>query len=308
MRCRAGGPAAPGPSGRFEFREAEYRAVAVRLMEASQDPRHRSVLLLHDARDSWDDFFREGGAPRPAPPAGKGFEYMLVEIGGDAAVNIAQLLQVGPQGYQHGRPLALDLLWKVLGRGRELSSKDWELARTAIVDLRDNIFIGRMFFGTAASGDLWDCDCRPSDGIWMALRSQKPVYVHEKVWAAAKSSVQDEPRAGAGAGARKKMRAAPDPAGPGAAEAPRADLQNRLPGTKIVTEDPEPIKLLKRELDVAVSEEDYEAAARIRDSKLFVLHQKVAALREAGDTEAADEAEVQLHGLLRELNDSNRSD
>ena len=38
-----------------------------------------------------------------------------------------------------------------------------------------------MFFGTAASGDLWDCDCRPSDGIWMALRSQKPVYVHEKV-------------------------------------------------------------------------------------------------------------------------------
>ena len=75
-----------------------------------------------------------------------------------------------------------------------------------------------------------------------------------------------------------------------------------------MTEDPEPIKLLKRELDVAVSEEDYEAAARIRDSKLFVLHQKVAALREAGDTEAADEAEVQLHGLLRELNDSNRSD
>jgi bifunctional DNase/RNase len=37
--------------------------------------------------------------------------------------------------------------------------------RVAIVALQDMVYIGRMFFGDADTGDVvWDCDVRPSDG------------------------------------------------------------------------------------------------------------------------------------------------
>ena len=41
----------------------------------------------------------------------------------------------------------------------------------AIVDLQQQTYIGRLFFGDADSGAVvWDCDCRPSDGCWLALK------------------------------------------------------------------------------------------------------------------------------------------
>ncbi len=39
------------------------------------------------------------------------------------------------------------------------------------MELRDSTYIGRLFFGDADTGNVvWDCDCRPSDGCWLALK------------------------------------------------------------------------------------------------------------------------------------------
>lgn len=52
-----------------------------------------------------------------------------------------------------------------------MSKRDWKVLRVAIVELRDQTYIGRLFFGDADSGAVvWDCDCRPSDGCWLALK------------------------------------------------------------------------------------------------------------------------------------------
>ena len=48
---------------------------------------------------------------------------------------------------------------------------DFKLLRVAVVDLQSFAYIGRLFFGDPATGQhSWDCDCRPSDGFWLALR------------------------------------------------------------------------------------------------------------------------------------------
>ncbi len=40
-----------------------------------------------------------------------------------------------------------------------------------MVELRGNTFVGRIFFGDPATGQVaWDCDCRPSDACWLALK------------------------------------------------------------------------------------------------------------------------------------------
>ena len=43
--------------------------------------------------------------------------------------------------------------------------------QVAVVELRGNTFVGRIFFGDPATGQVaWDCDCRPSDACWLALK------------------------------------------------------------------------------------------------------------------------------------------
>ena len=64
---------------------------------------------------------------------------------------------------------------QVLQRGQEISRSDWKLLRMAIVELREFVFIGRLFFGKEDTGEVvWDCDCRPSDGAWLALKVNCP--------------------------------------------------------------------------------------------------------------------------------------
>ena len=69
---------------------------------------------------------------------------------------------------------------QVLQRGQDVSKRDWKVLRVAIVELRDQTYIGRLFFGDADSGAVvWDCDCRPSDGCWLALKVvYLPIFPH----------------------------------------------------------------------------------------------------------------------------------
>ena len=307
VRVWLGEGAGAGPDG-FPWASSDYRQVEVRLVEAARDPRQRTVLLLHDVGTPWEALAAaNAGAPGGAG-GDAGPEYMLVEIGGDTAVSIVQEV-AGVGGPPRGRPLALDLLWSVLGRGRELSSRDWSHLRTAIVDLQDSVFIGRMFFGDPEGEEaLWDCDCRPSDGIWMALKSQRPIYVHRHVWESARACMQKgdldprpepsgEPGPTLGEAWRASSRAAESGAA-GLAGEPES-LGGRIPATHISSEDPEAIRLLKRELDVALHEEDYAAAARLRDHPYLRLYAEVRSLRAAGQEAEAQDAEARLHALIR---------
>ena len=64
---------------------------------------------------------------------------------------------------------------QVLERGQEISKREWKLIRVAIVEMRDNTYIGRIFFGDRDSGEsVYDIDCRPSDGLWLSLKVTVP--------------------------------------------------------------------------------------------------------------------------------------
>ena len=72
---------------------------------------------------------------------------------------------------QQGGGLTDQAMLQILQRGQEVSKQNWELLRVAVVDLQEYVFLGRLFFGDAATGEqVWDCDCRPSDACWLALR------------------------------------------------------------------------------------------------------------------------------------------
>ena len=50
--------------------------------------------------------------------------------------------------------------------------------QVAVVNMTGNSYIGRLFFGDAETGNIvWDCDCRPSDACWLALKVQ-PLVSH----------------------------------------------------------------------------------------------------------------------------------
>lgn len=74
---------------------------------------------------------------------------------------------------------------QVLTRMRE-TQPGWRVLRVAIVEIRQSTYIGRIFFGEGEGDDAvthWDCDVRPSDATWVALRAGAPLYVNKSVWA-----------------------------------------------------------------------------------------------------------------------------
>ena len=96
-------------------------------------------------------------------------------------------------------PLALDLLWKVLSRGRRLSRREWSLVRVAVVDVdgRSGAFVARLFFGgkgLASSSKTspprspsdpvvtWETRARPSEAAWLAHRFDAPLFVRRDIF------------------------------------------------------------------------------------------------------------------------------
>ncbi len=59
---------------------------------------------------------------------------------------------------------------QILMRGQDISKREWKLVRGAVVEMRGNTYVGRLFFGDSEGNVVWDCDCRPSDALYMTLR------------------------------------------------------------------------------------------------------------------------------------------
>lgn len=87
------------------------------------------------------------------------------------------------QGITPPRPLTADLVCSVI---RELGA---EVVMTLITEIKDEVFHALLVL--TKDGKEISIDCRPSDAIAVALRSEAPIYVDEKVVAEAGVSPED---------------------------------------------------------------------------------------------------------------------
>ncbi|KAK9906754.1 hypothetical protein WJX75_007449 [Coccomyxa subellipsoidea] len=258
----------------FSFDERDYYSVNMQVVASQmQSSMSGHLILMRDC-----DRRMEPGASA-----------LVLGVGGDTLIGVASILE----DHKFNRPMALDLLWQVLQRGQDISKRDWKVLRVAIVELRDSTYIGRLFFGDADTGNVvWDCDCRPSDGCWLALKSRCPVYVRKSVWEANAMPL-------------KTMKQAGSPASV-IITAEQAAAGNPL--TSIRGDEPEPLKRLKREMGVALHEEDYATAARIRDHPFMQLHMRILEHRKNNRVDAANSMERELEDMINQQSSSDRQE
>eukprot|EP00213_Chloropicon_mariensis_P000806 CAMPEP_0197477018 /NCGR_PEP_ID=MMETSP1309-20131121/12606_1 /TAXON_ID=464262 /ORGANISM="Genus nov. species nov., Strain RCC998" /LENGTH=423 /DNA_ID=CAMNT_0043017699 /DNA_START=277 /DNA_END=1548 /DNA_ORIENTATION=+ len=283
----------------FPFNSSDYLEVAMQLLHPHRmaDELQQATLILYSRNGNFLELVKEK-QDKSLLSKIKDEKCLVVEIGGDTVGNISAALE----STKFSRPLALDLLWQVLQRGQEISKSDWALVRVAIVDLRGGTFIGRLFFGDRDAGKIyWDCDCRPSDGVWLALQSKCPVYVSKSVWNIAAvplsklvvmSKEQESENFSEGM----------------YTEVDAEDEESlKLPLLGLKNEDPEPIKRLKRELQVALSEEDYGAAIRIRDHPFMVLYTEIENKRSEGNDVEANILSEELNKAIQESGEADEA-
>jgi bifunctional DNase/RNase len=256
---------------------------------------------------------------------------LLLSIGGDVLQAIALLMQT-PEA-SAPRPMSLDLLWSVLERGQQISKRDWKLLRIAIVDLRNNTFYGRLFFGDPTTGvAVWDCDCRPSDAIWLSLKSKCRIYINRSVWdtnatplreLAQQQGDGDEGGTAAAGGGRSSSSSSQqyeeDPFTTNPAEfSINSNNSSTLPGSDIPLDpmdpmavmisikphDAEILKRLKMEMRVALKDEDFAAAARLRDHPFMKQHVKAVISELKGEVEEASEAWSRLDRAVRKYEEN----
>lgn len=104
---------------------------------------------------------------------------ILKEINGSRVVpiwigqDVAQAIALELQGTDVKRPQTHDLLRSVIG---ELGGT---VDRVVVNDLRDSTFFAVL--GISANGRALAVDCRPSDAIALAIRTQAPIFVEEHV-------------------------------------------------------------------------------------------------------------------------------
>jgi bifunctional DNase/RNase len=108
--------------------------------------------------------------------------YLLIWIGNPEAGAIALALQ----GVPPPRPLTHDLLKAVI------ESLGARVVSIIVNDLVDNTFYARIML--EIDGHEVDVDARPSDAIALALRTQAPIYVSEKVLDEAGIVADSEPQ------------------------------------------------------------------------------------------------------------------
>jgi len=75
------------------------------------------------------------------------------------------------EGQKPPRPMTHDLMRNILG---ELQVK---VVKIVISDMREQTYFARLFVKT--DGLTKEIDCRPSDGIALALRTKAPIFIPE---------------------------------------------------------------------------------------------------------------------------------
>ncbi len=122
-------------------------------------------------------------------PAGRE-EVLPIWIGPGEASAIALTLS----GAESARPLTHDLMQRLL-QGLEA-----RLLRTEVTGIEGNVFLGRLLVAQSQRDEYLAIDCRPSDGIALALRCGAEIHVDRALFEAQKKRL-GPPAKGAGADA-----------------------------------------------------------------------------------------------------------
>jgi bifunctional DNase/RNase len=173
---------------------------------------------------------------------GKGDERTLpISIGQLEAQSIAIQLNQIP----FPRPLTHDLFKSVL------NNIDCKVLRIEICDLIDDTFYARLVLEN--NGKKIEIDSRPSDAIALALRFAVPIYVEDKIMIDAGIILPEDTAIEALSGITAES---------GTEKvAPKDDDDSKNEVDSELT----PLEALQKQLKIAIKEEDYEGAARIRD-------------------------------------------
>lgn len=141
------------------------------------------------------------------------------------------------------RPITQDLFANTLMALRV------SMREVTIYKLENSTFLAYLVL--ESRGEQLEIDCRPSDGIALALRMKAPIYCEEEVLAEAGHQVEAEEE--------------------GEPSARVSSARGRSPERSTNLTDEEE---LERRLKEALAQEDYETAARLRDELARLKRQK----------------------------------
>ncbi len=175
--------------------------------------------------------------------SGGGYAIILKEISGEKRLPIiigqfeAQAIALELEGIKPPRPLTHDLLKNII------ESLGYNVECVIIYDLRDSTFYAKIKFDIPTIEDI---DARPSDAIAIALKFGVPIYVV--------SSIMEE--IGFIPEYEEKENEAKENTG---------NISKQVSESEENESAEKKLKQLKIDLDTAVSMEDYEKAAQLRD-------------------------------------------
>ncbi len=185
--------------------------------------------------------------------SGGGYAIILKEVSGNRRLPIiigqyeAQSIALELEGIKPPRPLTHDLLKEVI------ETFGYSVNHIVINELKDSTFYAKIKFD---SSSLEEMDARPSDAIAIALKFSSPIYVN--------SDIMDE------------VGFVPDydeqvlPKQEGEFEESTSDLnpeqiKSKPVETKNLSNKEKKLLQLRNDLDEAITKEDYERAAQLRD-------------------------------------------
>ena len=172
-------------------------------------------------------------------PPSKGYAVLLQEKDSNRSLpiivgsNEAQAIALYLEGVDMPRPMTHDLLINVL----DLLESD--IKQVTIARMKNGTFFAEIEVSNSQVGDIM-IDSRPSDAIAVALRTMTPIYVSDEVM----------------------ERAGIDNFSPGSEIAETVSSDELL---KETADEGSAIENLAEALEKAISEEEYEVAARLRD-------------------------------------------
>jgi len=185
--------------------------------------------------------------------SGGGYAIILKEIGGERRLPIiigqfeAQAIAFELEGMKPPRPLTHDLLRTLI------ETFGYRVETVTINELKDSTFYSRIKFDAETIGEI---DARPSDAIALALKFSAPIYVS--------SAIMDEigfiPEYEEHASKREEGEEESD-----ILSGKESTEEEIFSDTSNLSVKEKKLKKLKIELDEAVTKEDYEKAAQLRD-------------------------------------------
>ncbi len=176
----------------------------------------------------------------PTQVPGSNFALILKEVYGNRKMAIiigpyeAQAISLALEGSQPPRPMAHDLMKSLI---ENLSAGVLEVV---ITELKNSTYYARIVLELSAVTN--DVDARPSDAIALALRTNSPIYVDEKVIAEAAILSPDQP-----------------------GKIEEEDAEELYDPDETPKPQESKITALQAKLREALDVEDYERAAKIRD-------------------------------------------